>query len=195
MRAMLLAILTNGMAMSAMPALAGELYRYHDNQGVPVLSRQGVPPEFIANGYQVLNEQGRVVREIPAAPSLEERKRQVLEAAQAKADQQLLKLYSSPADVERARDRKLKEHDSAVGVAKSHLSSLAMQKENLEKQAAAQERAGKSVSGRLLEQLQANARQRQELNAQLERLSRQRTQELDFYNDQRERLAKLLQGN
>ena len=31
--------------------VAAELYRYVDDKGVTVLSRQGVPPEFIGKGY------------------------------------------------------------------------------------------------------------------------------------------------
>ena len=56
------------------PALlpAAELYRYVDERGVVVLDRHGVPPQHISRGYQVLNEQGRVVREVPPAPSAEE---------------------------------------------------------------------------------------------------------------------------
>ena len=48
--------------------VAAELYRYVDDKGVTVLSRQGVPPEFIAKGYEVLNDQGRVLRVRPSGP-------------------------------------------------------------------------------------------------------------------------------
>ena len=51
-----------------LPALAGagELYRYVNDKGVIVLDRQGVPPEYIGKGYDVLSDQGRVVRLAPA---------------------------------------------------------------------------------------------------------------------------------
>ena len=54
-----------------LPALAGagELYRYVNDKGVIVLDRQGVPPEYIGKGYDVLSDQGRVVRVVPPAPT------------------------------------------------------------------------------------------------------------------------------
>src|SRR3990167_315788 len=99
-------------------ASAVELYRYTDERGTTVLSRQGVPPEHIGRGYQVLNEQGRVIRGIPPAPTAEELRRRRLERAQALPDVQLLRLYGPPEDVERARQRKLAELDGLIGVAR-----------------------------------------------------------------------------
>ena len=43
---------------------AAEVYRYTNEKGLPVLDRQGVPPQFIGKGYEVLNEQGRVIKVI-----------------------------------------------------------------------------------------------------------------------------------
>ena len=48
------------------------LYRYVDSRGVTVLDRQGVPPEYVGKGYEVLNQRGRVVQTIPPAPSADE---------------------------------------------------------------------------------------------------------------------------
>ena len=42
-----------------------ELYRYVDRHGVTVLDRQGVPPEYVGKGYEVLNQRGRVVQTVP----------------------------------------------------------------------------------------------------------------------------------
>lgn len=66
-----------------LPVVAGatELYRYVDDKGTTVLSRQGVPPEHISKGYEVLNDQGRVVKVIPPAPSAEEMKHILAERA------------------------------------------------------------------------------------------------------------------
>lgn len=84
-------------------AEAAELYRYVDDKGTTVLSRQGVPPEYIGRGYEVLNDQGRVIQVIAPAPSPEEMKRILADKARASSDTQLLRLYSTPEDVERAR--------------------------------------------------------------------------------------------
>lgn len=132
---------------------AAEYYRYVNDKGLVVLDRLGVPPEFIERGYQVVDDQGRVVREVPPAPSLEERKRLAAEKTKAKSDAQLLRIYSEPADVDRARDRKLAELDGVISVAQSNLSSLRTQQANLQSKAAEVERAGRQVPEHLLVQI------------------------------------------
>ncbi|HSC83128.1 MAG TPA: DUF4124 domain-containing protein [Pseudomonas sp.] len=142
------------------PALAAdaaktpvEYYRYVNDKGVTVIDRLGVPPEFIEKGYQVVNDQGRVVRVVPPAPNAEERKRMVEEKAKAKSDAQLLRIYTEVSDVDRARDRKLAELDGVISVAQSNLSSLRTQQANLQATAAESERAGRAVPEHLLVQI------------------------------------------
>ena len=76
-------------------ANAAEMYRYTNAQGITVIDRQGVPSEFIAKGYEVLNEQGRVVRVVPPAPTAEEMQKILADRERAKSDAQLLRLYLS----------------------------------------------------------------------------------------------------
>ena len=192
MRSTLLALWATALSLMTPNALALEIYRYVNDKGVVVIDRQGVPPEFIAGGYEVLNEQGRVLRVVPPAPSLAERKRLLEQQAQAKADLQLLRLYSTPADVDRARERTLKEHDNAIEKAKSHLASLNLQQANVQRQAAEHERAGRKVPQNLLEQLNDNNRQQLSIQAQITRLERERLQEQAFYDDQKQRIERLL---
>ncbi|MGV8455807.1 DUF4124 domain-containing protein, partial [Pseudomonas aeruginosa] len=71
--------------------------------------RQGVPPTYIGKGYQVLHDQGRVIRTVPPAPTAEELRQRKATQAQASSDAQLLRLYSSLEDVDRARERSLAE--------------------------------------------------------------------------------------
>lgn len=146
-----LAVITGLCSVQA--SFAAEFYRYVNDKGVTVLDRLGVPPEYIEKGYQVVDDQGRVVREIPPAPSKEERLRQLEEKAKVKSDTQLLRIYSEPADVDRARDRKLAELDGVIGVANSNLSSLRTQQANLQARAAEYERSGRQVPEHLLVQI------------------------------------------
>ncbi|HLD65587.1 MAG TPA: DUF4124 domain-containing protein, partial [Pseudomonas sp.] len=132
---------------------ASELYRYTNDKGVIVLDRQGVPTQYIGQGYEVLNDQGRVVRVVPPAPSPEEMQRLLAEKARAKTDAQLLRLYSRVEDIELAKERKLSELDGMIGVARGNLQSLGTQQTNLEKQAAEHERAGRAVPQHLLTQI------------------------------------------
>ncbi|EPN61726.1 hypothetical protein A244_05234, partial [Pseudomonas syringae pv. actinidiae ICMP 18807] len=41
------------------------LYRYVDSRGVTVIDTQGVPPDYVAKGYEVLNGRGRVIQVVP----------------------------------------------------------------------------------------------------------------------------------
>lgn len=139
---------------SPLLATAAEMYRYVNERGVTVIDRQGVPPEHVAKGYEVLNEQGRVVSVVPPAPSAAERQRLAEEKAKASSDAQLLRIYSEVGDVDRARDRKLAELDGAISVAQSNLQSLRTQQGSLQEKAAEFERAGRKVPEHLLVQIE-----------------------------------------
>ncbi|HWV11038.1 MAG TPA: DUF4124 domain-containing protein [Pseudomonas sp.] len=171
---------------------AAELYRYVDDKGVTVLSRQGVPPEFIAKGYEVLNDQGRVVKVVPPAPSAEEMKRLVADKARARSDAQLLRLYTSPDDVDRARERKLNELDGLLSVARGNLQSVRTQQSNLQSQAADHERAGRPVPDQLLGQIDNHKAEQRRLQKDIERYQAARKEaEASFLAD-RNRLSELL---
>lgn len=177
-----------------LPALAGagELYRYVNDKGVIVLDRQGVPPEYIGKGYDVLSDQGRVVRVVPPAPTAAERQRLQAEKAQATSDAQLLRLYSSLDDVDRARERKLTELDGAVGAARGNLQSLRTQQANLQGQAAEQERAGRVVPESLLVQISNIQGEQESLLKDIERFEETRKQASAGFVADRARLAQLL---
>ena len=118
-------------AMGPSTAAQAELYRYVDDKGVVVLDRHGVPPQFIGRGYEVLNDQGRVTQVVPPAPTAQERKLLLEAKARAETDAQLLRLYASVADVERAKARRLSELDSIIGITRGNLQSLRTQQANL----------------------------------------------------------------
>ncbi|MDP3814438.1 DUF4124 domain-containing protein [Pseudomonas sp.] len=147
---------------------AVELYRYTDDKGTTVLSRQGVPPEHIAKGYEVLNDQGRVIRVVAPAPTGEELQRLLDDKARAGSDAQLLRLYSTPEDVERAREHKLAELDGLIGVARGNLQSVRTQQANLQSQAADYERAGKTVPAHLLQQIDNQKAEQERLKQGIE---------------------------
>lgn len=173
-----------GSLCCVMPVAAAEYYRYLNDKGVPVLDRQGVPPEFIEKGYQVVDDQGRVLREIPPAPTPEERERMAAEKARASSDAQLLRIYSESADVERARDRKLSELDGVIGVAQSNLNSLRVQQANLQSKAAEFERASRKVPEHLIVQIDNIKAEQASLEKDIERYRQNRKEaELSFEAD------------
>ena len=177
-----------------LPLVAGatELYRYTDDQGVTVLGRQGVPPEFIGKGYEVLNDQGRVIKVIPPAPSAEEMQRLLTDKARANSDAQLLRLYSSPEDIDRARDRKLAELDGLIGVARSNLQSARLQQDNLQSQAADHERVGGAVPEHLLAQIDNQKDEQLRQYKDIARYREARKQAEASFAADRQRLGELL---
>ncbi|MCQ4244624.1 DUF4124 domain-containing protein [Stutzerimonas decontaminans] len=173
-------------------ASAAELYRYVDERGVVVLDRHGVPPQHISRGYQVLNEQGRVVREVPPAPTAEEFARLQAQKARDASDAQLLRLYASVEDVERAEARKLSELDSVIGLSQGNLQSIRNQRSSLQKQAANHERAGRKVPANLMAQISNLEKEEQSLLRDLQRFEKARADAEVSFADDRQRVAELL---
>jgi septal ring factor EnvC (AmiA/AmiB activator) len=180
------------LGLLASTAAQAELYRYVDDKGVVVLDRHGVPPQFIGRGYEVLNDQGRVTQVVPPAPTAQERKLLLEAKARAETDAQLLRLYASVADVERAKARRLSELDSIIGITRGNLQSLRTQQANLQSQAANHERAGRKVPEQLLVQIDSLAKEQASLKRDVERYKQTRRQAEVSYGRERERVAELL---
>lgn len=184
-----LALILGAMAPLAVQA---ELYRYTNDKGVTVLDRLGVPPQFIDKGYEILNDQGRVVKTVPPAPTLEERRRMQADKARAGSDAQLLRLYTSVEDVDRALQRKLAELDGLITVAKGNQQSLRTQQANLQAQAAENERAGRQVPEALVTQIDNVRGEQKRLDADIARYQEERKKAQESFAADRARLAELL---
>ncbi|KAF1056271.1 MAG: hypothetical protein GAK44_00275 [Pseudomonas delhiensis] len=181
-------------AQAADPAGGVQLYRYVNDKGVTVIDRLGVPSQYIGKGYEVLNEQGRVIRVVAPAPTAAEIQQQKVAAAQASSDAQLLRLYSSVEDVDRARERKLSELDGLSSVARGNLQALKLQQANLQSRAADAERAGSQVPDQLVGQLSNIQSEQQRLQQDIDRYQQLRTQATTDFNADRARLTQLLGG-
>lgn len=168
------------------------LYRYVDSRGVTVLDTQGVPPEYAGKGYEVLNQRGRVVQVVPPAPTADEIRQAQAAKLQAEADAQLTHLYSSVADIDRARTRRLAELDALIAVAQGNAQGLAAQQSALQSQAADQERAGRQVSKTLLDQMDDMRDQQLNLKGDIQRYQTARQQADAAYGADRARLQKLI---
>ncbi|WP_455232711.1 DUF4124 domain-containing protein [Geopseudomonas aromaticivorans] len=177
--------------LAATPAQA-ELYRYLNRQGVVVLDRQGVPPEYVGNGYEVIDEEGRVLRAVPPAPSAEELRQRVAAQRQARADAQLRRLYPRVADLEVARAHQLRDLDSLIVVARGNLNAVQQRVLGLEQQAAEQQRAGQPVPAALLQQLEGLRGEQRQAEAELQRLQELRQRSETRFAADRLRLVEIL---
>jgi hypothetical protein len=152
-----------GMGVAAAQAKPVELYKYENEDGIPVISNT-IPPNLVHKGYSVITEDGTVIRTVareltPAEQA--ERDRKLAEqkaaeeagAARKRHDEELVKLYASPRDVEDARDRKILSIDTAIATTKANLEGLRLKKQHFEEQAADREREGQAPSAEILENL------------------------------------------
>lgn len=175
-------------------AQAVEYYRYVDGNGITVISRQGVPSEVIGNGYEVLNEHGRVVRVVPRALTPEEHRQLQEEKRQADIDRQLLRLYSQVADVERAEARKQAEIDAFIGLIRRNMADVREDKSYLLKNAGNHERAGREVPGELLEQIAALERRERGYLQEIEQYQQLKTEVAAEFALDKQRLQQLLKA-
>lgn len=134
---------------------ARELYRYTNVEGNIVVDYQ-VPVSYVGSGYEVLNDEGIVIKVVPRSLTDEERLVKDAEdrqAAAAKAEEERLKQwdeslmlrYSTVADIEDARDRALRDLQIRLSILKGNRRSLKQKVENYQAQAADLERRGMQV--------------------------------------------------
>ena len=143
------------LAAICQPVLAGDMYRYTNAQGNVVMGYQ-VPAEFVAGGYDVLNEEGVVIRVVEpqlsdderAAASIQQQaaeQKRIEEERLRKWDESLLLRYSTVADIEAAQTRSLRDLQIRLSILQSNKRSLRQQIENYQAQAADLERTGQTV--------------------------------------------------
>lgn len=168
------------------------LYRYTDSRGVTVLDTQGVPPEYVSKGYQVLNAQGRVIQTVPPAPTASELQARQAAQAKAQADSELLERYPSLEDLDKEKTRRLADLDNQASLARNRLLLLQQQQGSLQSQAAAIERSSQAVPDALSGQIDSLRRQQAEIGQQLVGLEQQKGSVAASYEQQRVRLEALL---
>lgn len=182
--------------------MAAELFRYVNDEGVVVISST-LPPRFASRGYAVIDSRGRVLREIPRQLTAEEvRAREAQEAAleaeleaaerRRAQDEELLRLYGSPEEVSRARDRRIESIEAHIASIRAGTARLRSQQSTLEAQAAELERAGRPVPEHILtslERIQGQLQERyEEISMREEEIERTR----ESFDRDRERVARLL---
>ncbi len=139
-------------------ALAGNkvFYRYVNDEGVKVLNHS-IPPEYAQKGYEILSATGHVLKVVEPAISKEEGEKLAVERRARKElalwDASLRRRYSSVADIEAAKKRKLLELEANMSVLNTNIEGLKEQIETMQSKAAQIERSGREVSESLLANL------------------------------------------
>lgn len=191
-----------GLMMLSLPVSvnAKKFYRFQVDDKVMMFDH--VPSEYQHLGYQVLNGRGLVVDEIAPAPTEEElrllREQEMAEKARQKTiraqrtiDENLLRLYVSTQDIERARDRKVDEVNAYIRLQQSSVDDLSDKLSKAQAQAANIERRGNTVSKDLLDEIALLRRGVRDGKRAIEQRQREVETITNEYNAQRERFQVL----
>lgn len=144
-------------ALLTLPAAAGgQLYRYTNAEGNVVIEDR-IPSEFVNQGYEILNQRGKVVEVVPprrtAEEALEVARSQEAEREARERDRNLLLRYSTVEDIEAARDRALNELQIRIRILESNRNTLSQSLASYQSEAADAERRGESAGDSLLEEI------------------------------------------
>ncbi len=183
------AIIALALGWSAVPpAEAANLYRYRNDQGVLVIDHT-VPASAAQRGYEILDGDGKVIEAVApagAAAAREERAEPATSAEQRaereKVDRYLLTSYSSVADIEAVKARRLEEVAREIGVVEVQIGELGRRRLALEERAANLQRGGKPVPRQLLADLETVATQTAAARQQLAERQLQRTELAEHYD-------------
>ncbi len=142
---------------------AAKFYRFSDAAGRKVVSSI-LPPEVSQLGYDIVNEMGVVLEEVAPRKTeqqlleelknkakIEEERQRLIE--QQKLDFILTNSYTDISDIERARDNELFAKDRDINLLKQNILRLTRQLEDTQTRAAHDERLGREISQKILNEV------------------------------------------
>ena len=152
---------------------ASNMYRFTDENGQIVISST-IPQEATKRGYDILNNNGRVIDTIPPAPTEEEiaareaeKQRQKELAEQREKDRALLKRFSHPDQAVKAMRRKIQELQGLIQLKRGNISVISSQLDNEQSRAANMERSGRAIPEATLEKIRRLETQIREIEREI----------------------------
>lgn len=149
------------------------MYRFTDENGQIVISST-IPQEATKRGYDILNNNGRVIDTIPPAPTEEEiaareaeKQRQKELAEQREKDRALLKRFSHPDQAVKAMRRKIQELQGLIQLKRGNISVISSQLDNEQSRAANMERSGRAIPEATLEKIRRLETQIREIEREI----------------------------
>lgn len=147
----------------------GGVYRYKNAEGRTVMVTI-LPREGILAGYEVLDNNGRLVQTVAPAPTREdfarlnaERQAETAARVAKQQDKELLRLYAAPEDAERARDRQIHALRLNIDFARGNISQLQNQLDQEVAVAAGHEKTGRKIPTGVEEAINRYSRQIEDL--------------------------------
>lgn len=180
--------------LSLTMASAAQFYRWVDDEGNTFIQSY-IPPEFVAGGYEIIDDNGVVLKKV--APQISEAERDAREAAQVSAemqrarDEELLKLYRSPADVDRAMKTWLSRMDMEIRVKRNRIRIKENEFDGLQERAANQEKAGAEVDSDLLNKMKAIRLEIDQFDLEIREVELRQEESKQLFMLDRERMVEL----
>lgn len=162
-------------------------YRYINDKGVRVINST-IPPQYVGNGYEIVTIHGDVLETIAPAPSEDElaevAAKREREAQLKEWEEALMRRYSSVADIEAAKKRKIADFDGAMSILRGNANNINTKIEDMQARAAGFERTGKAVPAYMLDNLVDLKRELTETQKLIDsRLEEQKALEQKFDED------------
>lgn len=180
----------------ASKAPADLLYRYRNAQGVLVIN-ETMPPEYAREGYEIITKKGQVVEVVKPSVAIdpqELQRQKEMQVQMARQDVELRKLYSSPADAERQRDRQIDAMNLKIDFARGQVLQTTNRRKVELDQAAKLERKGRPVPQPMRDTIERMSRQLADQQAQIVKMEGDREQLREEFVPVIERLKILYPG-
>lgn len=179
------------LSLIPLAAEARQFFRYKDADGQTVIN-SSIPPEFVKNGYEIIDDKGVVLREVAPQLSDEEIRNRRAEEQRAQEervrDAELVKLYRSPGDVDRAMRTWLSRLDMEIRLKDNRIDILRTEFNALQSQAANQERAGQAVDAELLTQMADIEAEIADYQAEIDHVEARKAEAREDFAADRERM-------
>jgi chromosome segregation ATPase len=195
MRSLLLVLISiasltlSGLAAAQNTSAGKVIYRYKNTDGVTVLDSK-IPPEYVNSGYELISLSGKVLKVVAPTVQGAEGERLYRERLEREArerdDVQLRRSYSNVADIESAKTRNLESLRGNISILQANLSSARSRLQAYQSQAAAIERAGRSLPEDLLKSINNLVQEEKDIQVQIQqREDEYKTVEQKFEDDRK----------
>ncbi len=174
-------------------SFAADLFRWVDKKG-NVHYTDRVPPEYVQNGYRVINKQGLTVTTISAKKDDPDQKISAEAKAQLERDRRLLTIYSNADEINATRDRKLAEIKNGISLRQDTLTLLERQFRDQTREASDYEKQNEAVPETLIANINTT---KKKINAYQDAIKQQQQLLLDThkqYGEELERYKKISQA-
>lgn len=155
-------------------------YRYYDDHHQAILS-DTLDESALKHGYQVLDANMNVIRDVPPPPDAAELARRQQIADQTKADARLVSLYGSSADAQRQLQNHVESLQASIDIKQGALQRAIAEQNQETAKAANYERTGKTVPTFLLKHIADDQQQVQALQTDISHLQQSIQNTRDTY--------------